>query len=361
MTDCCSQFPKALSAQMLAVFEMLTPIVVGTLMFSPQVVAQDHPNILGNPSIIIDMGVLQALGPGNGAAPDRVQPSAPAFGGVVPPDVGLRGLLAPPATAPRSTLNPQAQALFDTSSPLLQPRHTTHRSTRTALTPDTSKGSAQGRDPSVTSLPLPHMPTAQDVPPVPPQVAAPGGEVSEVVVPEAMPESKPELGRVVPVPKVITPIPEVQSLAGQPQQAPVIAPLMGSVQGLVPKVAPKGDLERLMPQVATRSLPDRSFSGGRIIFAGGSAELPDEAKAVLQGVISRLLDDEDNRIQLLAYAKGTVEMVSQARRLSLSRALAVRSYLIGEGVRSTRMDVRALGNNVEEGPADRVDLILVRR
>lgn len=361
MTDCCSQFAKALSAQMLAVFGVLTSIVVGTLMFSSQVVAQDHPNILGNASIIIDMGVLQALGPGSGAAPHLVQPTEPAFGGVVPPVVGLTGLLAPPVTAPRSTLNPQAQALFDTSSPLLQPRHTSHRSTRTALTPDTSKGSAQGRDPSVTSLQPLHTPTVQDALPVPPQVAAPGGEVSEVVVPEAVPKSEPELGRVVPVPKVTAPIPGVQFLAGQPQQVPAITPLVGSVQGLVPKVTPRRDLERLMPQVATRSLPDRSFSGGRIIFAGGSAELPDEAKVVLQGVVSRLLDDEDNRIQLLAYAKGTVDMVSQARRLSLSRALAVRSYLIGEGVRSTRMDVRALGNNVEEGPADRVDLILVRR
>jgi outer membrane protein OmpA-like peptidoglycan-associated protein len=43
--------------------------------------------------------------------------------------------------------------------------------------------------------------------------------------------------------------------------------------------------------------------------------------------------------------------------MSLSRALAVRSYLIKAGVRSTRMDVRALGNNVQGSPADRVDII----
>jgi hypothetical protein len=30
-------------------------------------------------------------------------------------------------------------------------------------------------------------------------------------------------------------------------------------------------------------------------------------------------------------------------------------------VRSTRMDVRALGNKVPEGPPDRVDVMLVRR
>ncbi|MBZ0325714.1 MAG: OmpA family protein, partial [Alphaproteobacteria bacterium] len=67
------------------------------------------------------------------------------------------------------------------------------------------------------------------------------------------------------------------------------------------------------------------------------------------------------RVQLKAFAAGTAETASQARRLSLSRALAVRSFLIDKGVESTRMDVRALGTNFEEGPADRVDIQIVKR
>jgi len=35
----------------------------------------------------------------------------------------------------------------------------------------------------------------------------------------------------------------------------------------------------------------------------------------------------------------------------------VRSYLIRQGVASTRMDVRALGDKVEGEPSDRVDLV----
>jgi outer membrane protein OmpA-like peptidoglycan-associated protein len=62
------------------------------------------------------------------------------------------------------------------------------------------------------------------------------------------------------------------------------------------------------------------------------------------------------RIQLLAYAKASSDGASRARRLSLSRALAVRAYLIEKGVRSTRMDVRALGDKFGDGPADRVDI-----
>ena len=53
--------------------------------------------------------------------------------------------------------------------------------------------------------------------------------------------------------------------------------------------------------------------------------------------------------------------MAAARRLSLSRALQVRSYLIDQGVRSTRIDVRALGANVPSGPADRVDIKTVQR
>jgi outer membrane protein OmpA-like peptidoglycan-associated protein len=64
---------------------------------------------------------------------------------------------------------------------------------------------------------------------------------------------------------------------------------------------------------------------------------------------------------LLAYAKGTEDSASQARRLSLSRALAVRGYLIEQGVLPTRMDVRALGNKADDDPRDRVDVELAQR
>ena len=95
----------------------------------------------------------------------------------------------------------------------------------------------------------------------------------------------------------------------------------------------------------------------RIAFTADSAEIPDADRAQLDALAQKMAGDENLRIQLLAYAAGTPETASRARRMSLSRALAVRSYLIKQGVRSTRMDVRALGNNVEGSPADRVDII----
>ncbi|MPY71856.1 MAG: OmpA family protein [Alphaproteobacteria bacterium] len=99
----------------------------------------------------------------------------------------------------------------------------------------------------------------------------------------------------------------------------------------------------------------------RVGFDSGSAKLGPQASQQLKRIAEGMSKDEQLRLQLLAYAGGTSETASQARRLSLSRALAARSYLIGEGVRSTRIDVRALGNKSEGGPPDRIDIIITKR
>ena len=67
------------------------------------------------------------------------------------------------------------------------------------------------------------------------------------------------------------------------------------------------------------------------------------------------------RIQLFAYSGHTSNSPSDARRLSLSRALAAREILMKNRVRSTRIEVRALGNRSIDGPADRIDVIITKR
>ncbi len=95
----------------------------------------------------------------------------------------------------------------------------------------------------------------------------------------------------------------------------------------------------------------------RVLFQEGSAVLSEAAKGQLTGVAALLEANASARVQLLAYAKATAKSPSRARRLSLSRALAVRAFLIEQGVRSTRMDVRALGDKAPDGPVDRVDVL----
>lgn len=113
----------------------------------------------------------------------------------------------------------------------------------------------------------------------------------------------------------------------------------------------------------TASLPPAPSTGNgaslSLAFTGEDATLSEAARRQLDTVAARANKDEALRLQLMAYASGTGDAANQARRTSLSRALAVRSYLIDKGVRSTRIDVRALGNRLEGGgDPDRVDVIV---
>ena len=113
-----------------------------------------------------------------------------------------------------------------------------------------------------------------------------------------------------------------------------------------------------IPPATGKLNPGQQF---RVGFAPEAASISDGESAELDGIAQSLRGNEALRLQLLAYAGGASQTASQARRLSLSRALAVRSYLIEKGVRSTRIDVRALGNKSEGGPPDRVDIIITTR
>tara|TARA_A100001037_G_scaffold12867_2_gene12003 strand:- start:25082 stop:25381 length:300 start_codon:yes stop_codon:yes gene_type:complete len=96
----------------------------------------------------------------------------------------------------------------------------------------------------------------------------------------------------------------------------------------------------------------------RVDFLGATTRLTPDAERSL-GSLAATMAESDGRLQLKAYAGGTGETLSSSRRLSLSRALAVRSFLIEQGIRSTRIDVRALGRAEDSGPPERVDIVLL--
>ena len=98
-----------------------------------------------------------------------------------------------------------------------------------------------------------------------------------------------------------------------------------------------------------------------IAFLVDQTKLPESSKSSLIRLAKTLKGRDNMRLQLMAYAGGQSLSSSQARRVSLSRALAIRSFLIENGVRSTRIDVRALGNKTSEEPINRVDLSVSER
>lgn len=96
-----------------------------------------------------------------------------------------------------------------------------------------------------------------------------------------------------------------------------------------------------------------------IPFEAGAPDLPGQAAdAINQKIVEALKQNESARVQIIAYATPADEGQSSARRLSLSRALGVRGYLMENGVEPQRIDVRARGANTAQKPFDRVDLVL---
>ena len=99
----------------------------------------------------------------------------------------------------------------------------------------------------------------------------------------------------------------------------------------------------------------------QIIYNQPVADIPTASEDDLAAIASAIKANDNYRIQLMAYAGDNNLSSSKARRLSLSRALSVRSYFIGQGVRSTRIDVRALGDKTDEKPVNRVDINITER
>ncbi len=150
----------------------------------------------------------------------------------------------------------------------------------------------------------------------------------------------------------------------EPSTPPAPAPAPVASAPSTPAPAPKPAAETAsVPPAAKDPVASAPSGAGEysLAFGSGSFELNNAARSQLDSIVSSMGSDENMRIQLQAYAEGDSNNASKARRLSLSRALQVRSYLIDKGVRSTRIDVRALGANVPSGPADRVDIKTVQR
>jgi len=100
---------------------------------------------------------------------------------------------------------------------------------------------------------------------------------------------------------------------------------------------------------------------GAVLFQKGVSN-PSPAQfqgvRVLASALSTALESGASRIQLEAYSGPPGDKSSDAHRLSLERALAVRQLLIDDGVPSNRIDVRAMGGAADNGPNDRVDVFV---
>ncbi|MBN8196796.1 OmpA family protein [Thalassospira povalilytica] len=284
-----------------------------------------------NPSAAMDDGANQVIAleqPAPTSAP-RSKPAAPVAVASSTSNANAPTPLTKPASAPAPTSAPSAQA--------------------------TPVAAASTSAPVSAPAPAPATETAEMVEPpkAPPLLSDDSGASSAPSAPVVEPIAK---GNEVPPPPAPSPD-TTQSAATMAETAPAVK--------AEPAPAPKPAAEEAAIPPANKAAPAPMPAAGSdeysLGFAADSFELTGQAKSALDQVISAMNKDDSLRIQLQAYAQGDGANASKARRLSLSRALQVRSYLIDQGVRSTRIDVRALGANVPSGPADRVDIKTVQR
>jgi outer membrane protein OmpA-like peptidoglycan-associated protein len=100
-------------------------------------------------------------------------------------------------------------------------------------------------------------------------------------------------------------------------------------------------------------------TGLRVTFGAGQSDLSPASAAAIKSVVQSAASGDGTTFNLLAYAAGAPDDPSTARRLSLSRALAVRSALMADGIASSRIYVRALGAAGGDEAPDRVDLAVM--
>lgn len=108
--------------------------------------------------------------------------------------------------------------------------------------------------------------------------------------------------------------------------------------------------------LAPSELPTPETAILRLLFASDSSTLDDKSTADISAFAASF-KEHGGRIFLRGYAGAPGSTSSNMRRLSLRRVLAVRDYLLAQGISAERLTVQALGGVRDSGPQDRVDIL----
>lgn len=147
------------------------------------------------------------------------------------------------------------------------------------------------------------------------------------------------------------------ALSPPPPAAPAAKPTPQPQRIAKATPAPASALPQAAEEAPTPGLTKRSV----ILFAPKAADPAQSALGAIKflaGDLNASMTTATARVQILAYGGNRGDKGSDARRLSLKRALAIRQVLIDDGVPAERIDVRAMGGADDSGPADRVDVYI---
>jgi outer membrane protein OmpA-like peptidoglycan-associated protein len=174
-------------------------------------------------------------------------------------------------------------------------------------------------------------PKIAPLPPLPDSSALAPKKVLENLPPPELPKPAETAKPPAPITAIPTPATAAKKAQAEAPPPPVVAPLL--------KSAGSGD------------------TMGTIGFAKDMTELNDQAKSELNALAERIKQSQSS-VRVVGYAAGSADQASVARRISLSRALAVRAFLIDKGVNPLSIKAEAKGNQIAEGAPDRADIFV---
>ena len=202
--------------------------------------------------------------------------------------------------------------------------------------------------------------------------ALPGGNTQPSKPHQRLPEprhvttAKPKAPEQVTVtPPVAPPTPPNQAAAATaaPPAAtlPVAAPPTVALAPIAPPTPETAAAAPPPPAISatSSSAATPNATGLQVTFGSGQSDLSPSSAAALENLVKTSPSGDAISFNVVAYAAGTPGDPSTARRLSLARALAVRSTLIANGVSSSRIYVRALGASTGDSTPDRVDVAIL--
>jgi len=320
-----AQPTRRLGAKVAALAMILAGISVTTPLFAlDTTVIGGH----GGSSVEVDFSVLDSL-PLVSTLPELLRP------GLLPYARAESGRL--PFRGERSRIGtPGIGSARPAPRPIAKP--TRPRIAAPTVTVPTTKAAARPTRPTLATR-------APTVTPKPPKIA-----VVTPKPPTRKPQTAPRSVSAPVTPKAKAPpkAPSIVSTPPAPAPAPP-KPVQTASRAPAPAVVPT-------PSTATSATDSGAI---QVLFDEGRSDFVDSMATPLAPLVKNLKSNEKSRVQLLAYAASVDGNASKARRLSLSRALSVRAHLMAQGIASTRMDVRALGDRTKTGPADRVDVMLL--
>jgi outer membrane protein OmpA-like peptidoglycan-associated protein len=201
---------------------------------------------------------------------------------------------------------------------------------------------AQGFDKPEPAKPAP-VDTKAPLPPIPP-----AAELKPALVPPPLPAApKPPAGS-------ITPEKPAGSAAVDATTKAIAAPIH-KVEEMPSKPLETAKPPEPVPPAAKTG--DKEPPALRITFKSTETTVPLSVKESLDKVAKQLIQNDALHVTLIAYASSVDGQASMSRRVSLSRALSVRAYLIDAGVSNMRINVQAEGDKNPGGDPDRVDMV----